>query len=143
MDSKTLQYRRKFYERLQNVLAERNHHNDNFKERDENIMSEKLDQIMRIIIKRLGETGISSQERLNSLDDEINTQTRELSDQDRFSKLLLIAADTLLTTQIRERTSGTKRFMSETEVAKYAKQKGITVNDALSELVPQGKIEGF
>lgn len=143
MDSKTIKYKREFFERLQNVLAEHNHHKDNFKECDENIMSEKLDQIMRIIIKRLGETGISSQERLNSLDDEINIQTRGLSDQDRFSKLLLIAADTLLTTQIRERTSGTKRYMSEQEVEKYAKQKGISVNDALAELVPEGRIEGF
>ena len=105
-------------------------------------MSE-LDSVLRNIIRRLGETESADKDRLSYLDSEIQQGIVGLSDKDRFSKLLLVAQDALLTQQIRERTSGKPRFMSESEVERYAKQKGLSINDALEELVPLGKIEGF
>jgi hypothetical protein len=105
-------------------------------------MSE-LENVMRTIIRRLGEAETASRERLAGLDFEIEQGIKVLSDKDRFSKLLLVAQDALLTQQMREEASGKKRYMSEQEVERYAKQKGLSINDALEELVPLGKIEGF
>ena len=142
MDNDTLEYRKQFYERLQNVLQEKHKNNIIFNKDGDYKMSE-LENVMRLIIKRLGESEIADRERISYLDSEIQQGIVGLSDKDRFSKLLLVAQDALLTQQIRERTSGKPRFMSESEVERYAKQKGLSINDALEELVPLGKIEGF
>ena len=136
-----IEYRKNFAERLNKILQEKHKENNILiKESEKNTMSEALDSCLRMIIKRLS---TSNTKKLDELDYQIEEQKKYLSYEDRINRLYMVANECLFDRQVEERSQGRKRYMSEAEVSAFAKERNITVEQALEELVPLGKIEGF